>query len=130
MARNYREDERPRVYSKEDIPARDVTEHSTMQVFRGQNLMVGFSTLSPELDEISPYAHPWEQITLVTRGSCEVLVDDRRFEATEGDVFAVPPGVDHGVRVTSNTECELVDFWPLVEEYLPYTDYQREFDDE
>lgn len=117
------------MYSVADIPEREVTDHSTMRVFRGQNLMVGFSRLDPAIDELSPYAHPWEQITLVTRGSCDLLVGDRVRSVSEGDVFAVPPGVDHGVRVTSESACELLDCWPLVERYLDYTDYQDEFAD-
>lgn len=127
MVRSYRKEALPSVYNVEDIPEWDVTEHSSMQVLRGQNLMVGFSTLGPDLDELSPYSHPWEQITMVTQGSCELLVGEQVTSVSEGDVFAVPPAVEHGVRVTSDTDCKLIDFWPLVERYLDYTAYQNEF---
>jgi len=130
MARSYRDEASPRLYNRDEIPEEEITDHSTMQVFRGQNLMLGFCTLTPEIDEFAPYSHPWEQITMVTRGTCDVLVGDEVMSASQGDVFAVPPNVEHAVRVTGDEECELVDFWPLVEEYLEYTAYQDEFADE
>ncbi|WP_266081339.1 cupin domain-containing protein [Haladaptatus caseinilyticus] len=92
-------------------------------------MMVGFSTLSPEIDEFSPYTHPWEQITMVTRGTCDVLIGGAVQSASKGDMFAIPPNVEHAVRVTSDKDCELIDIWPLVEDYLEYTEYQDEFGD-
>lgn len=130
MATDYDESQLPSVYNVEDIPELEVAGGSTMQVFRGMDLMVGFSSLDPELDELSTYSHPWEQITFVRKGTCEVLVGDETTTAEPGDVFAVPPGVDHAVRPTSEEQCKLIDFWPLVEDYLDQTEYQDEFDSE
>lgn len=129
MVRDYDSERLPSVYNVEDIPEIEVAGGSTMQVFRGLDLMLGFSSLDPALDELSAYSHPWEQITFVRQGTCEVLIGDETTTAESGDVFTVPPDVDHAVRPTSEEECKLLDFWPLVEGYLEHTEYQDEFAD-
>jgi mannose-6-phosphate isomerase-like protein (cupin superfamily) len=130
MVRDYDDEALPSVYNVEEIPGMEVAGGSTMKVFRGLDLMLGFSSLDPDLDELSAYSHPWEQLTFVRQGTCEVLIGDETTTAEAGDVFAVPPGVDHAVRPTSEEKCELIDFWPLVEGYLDQTEYQDEFADE
>lgn len=127
MTRSYDESEIPSVYSAADIPAAEVIEGATMRVFRGLDQMLGFSTLQPGLEVEDTYSHPWEQITLVREGTCEVTVADETFAAGPGDVFFVPPGVEHAVEPTSEEPCELLDVWPVREDYLEGTDYQREF---
>jgi hypothetical protein len=58
MVRDYDDEALPSVYNVEEIPGMEVAGGSTMKVFRGLDLMLGFSSLDPDLDELSAYSHP------------------------------------------------------------------------
>lgn len=128
MVRHYDEDRIPTVYNLEDIPGFDIRTGVTQQVFRGLDLLVGFTTIEPEM-EAKPHSHPWEQITIIFEGQCDFTVGDETFAVEEKDVFFIPPDVEHYAEPNSEEPCINLDLWALREDYLPRTDYQTEFVD-
>jgi len=64
---------------------------------------------------------------MVLEGDCRFEVGGTTIDVSEGDVFVVPPDVDHGVEPTTDEPCRLLFTGPLRKDYLPHTEYQPEF---
>ena len=126
MVRDYHEDRIPAVYNRSELPATEKREGVEQQYFRGMNTLVGFTTAEAGITG-QPHHHPWEQINFVVEGSCEFRVGDEVAAVREGDIFVIPPDVEHNVESveSSVTICFIS---PLREDYLPKTAYQEEFE--
>jgi quercetin dioxygenase-like cupin family protein len=127
MVRQFEADAVPTVYNLEEIPKQDKGAGAVGQYFRGHDMIVGFNTLDAAKDH-SPHSHPWEQIAFVIEGSCEFVIGDDEVTLEAGDMVNIPPCVEHS-SATDETAL-LMAIWPLREDYLPFTDYQREFPSE
>jgi quercetin dioxygenase-like cupin family protein len=115
------------VYDTDEIPAVEVRDGVRKQVLREVDSMVGVSTLEPGL-EVGPHSHPWERIAFILEGECAFQVVDDVVRVGEGDLFVVPPNVEHYADPSPYDEGVVnVDVWPLQEGYLPRTEYQSEF---
>jgi quercetin dioxygenase-like cupin family protein len=126
MVRRLDEEAVPSVYNRSDIPERRRGESVTLQRFRGLDVNVGFVTKDVDTEPGEPHAHPWEQINYVLKGSCTFSVNGEALVVTEGDIFLIPPGVDHAY-VSSDECCTLLTVSPLREDYLKDVEYQDEF---
>lgn len=125
MPRQYHPEKIPQVYNIDDMPATEIRDGVSQKVFRGLDSLIGITTLEPGL-ETAPHSHPWEQVAYIMEGSCEFYVGDRSVHVAEGDMFVIPPGVDHYADPTEESVVNL-DVWPLREDYLPRSKYQKEF---
>lgn len=126
MVQHYHPDQIPQVYNIRDIPEFDTRPGVTSRAFRGVDTMVGLSTLEPEM-EPKPHSHPWEQVVFIHEGRTKFHVADEVVELSEGDVFVIPPSVEHCAEPFEDDSCVNVDIWPLREDYLYRTEYQSEF---
>lgn len=126
MVRHYHEDEIPTVYNIEDIPGFDIRQGVEQKIFRGIDLMLGFTTLEPGM-QAKPHSHPWEQITIIFEGQCDFTVGNETIAVEEKDVFFIPPGVDHYAEPNSDEPCVNLDLWALREDYVHRAKYQSEF---
>lgn len=65
-----------------------------------------------------PHSHEQTvQASFVIEGSLELL-GEYSTTVTAGDSYVIPPGTEHGVRVTE--DCQVIDaFTPPLEQYLP-----------
>lgn len=128
MVRHYDPEEIPAVYNVfEEVPEREVREGVTIRMFRGLNLTMSWVRIEPGM-ETRPHAHPWEQIVHVLEGSADFHVGDEVVSVSAGDVFLIPPDVEHYEEPNSDEPCLLMDIWQLREGFLDLTAYQREFD--
>lgn len=50
--------------------------------------------------EVSTHNHPYNQLILYLSGEGVQVLRDRRIEARAGDLFVIPPGVDHGFALS------------------------------
>jgi quercetin dioxygenase-like cupin family protein len=65
-----------------------------------------------------PHSHPHEQITYVAEGEINVFIDNEKTHLKQGDLFAVPGGILHGIQ-TLTPYVKLIDtFTPLRQEFL------------
>lgn len=126
MVRKYDQSAVPTVYNISEIPEYDRGNGLIGSYFRGMDVMVGFPTISPDR-ELSTHSHPWEQTTFVLSGACEFTVDEKTISLTEGDIVNIPPNTEHG-SVAINEPVKLISIWPVREDYLEETSYQKEFE--
>jgi len=127
MSRSYDRSAIPSVYNLAEIEPY-VEEPGFRQVFfRGIDRMVGFSQIGPERPEGEPHSHPYEQLNLLVEGRLDFLVDGERVELEPYDTLFIPPDVPHTSRAVDGETATLLAFWPLREDRLDGTAYQREF---
>lgn len=63
------------------------------------------------------HSHPHEQLVYVVRGRMRFVRNNEEFEATAGDSFIVPGGVEH--QATALEDSEALDvFAPCLEDYI------------
>ncbi|MDF1552390.1 MAG: cupin domain-containing protein [Deferrisomatales bacterium] len=66
---------------------------------------------------LPPHSHPHEQAGYLVSGRMQLVIGDAVFEATPGDSWCVPGGVEHRVVVLEDAVAVEV-FSPVREEYL------------
>lgn len=127
MPRDYDRSAIPSVYNLQDIdPHRE--EPGFRQVFfRGIDRMLGFSEIGPGASDSEPHTHPYEQLNTLLEGRLDFLVDGTRVELEPYDTMTIPPEVPHTSRVVEGKTATLLAVWPLREDHLDATAYQKEF---
>lgn len=128
MVREYDPDEIPSVYNLQDVPPVREEPGLRQVVFRGIDQMVGFTTLDGDRADAEPHSHPFEQTNMLVEGRLDFLVGGERVSLEPYDVLSIPPEVPHTARTVEGESATLLAFWPLREDRLEATDYQREFD--
>ena len=84
------------------------------------NLMVVVCdfTNGPAAEPDPPHSHSNEQITYVAEGELFFFLDEEKHRLTKGDLFAVPPGVQHCIQTISKN-VRLIDcFNPIRKDFL------------
>ena len=72
----------------------------------------------PTSEPDPPHSHPHEQMSYVVAGELIVHIGDEQSRLGPGDMFTVPPNVEHTVQLLT-AHVRLVDaFTPLREEFL------------
>ena len=127
MVREYDESAVPSVYNLRDAPPVRDEPGFRQVVFRGMDQLIGFSQVSPEKEDGDPHTHPYEQTNMLVEGRLDFLVDGERVELRPYDALSIPPRVPHTSRTVEDESATLLAFWPLREDLLDGTDYQREF---
>ena len=117
----------PRVHARADIPAHPLREGVSFQFFRSLHNLFAIVTVEPGASS-GVHRHPWEQVVHVLEGRTGFHVAGEDLAVEAGDLFVVPPGVDHGLLPRTDAGCELFVTWPFREEYAEHTAYQEEFD--
>ena len=127
MPRDYDRSAIPSVYNLQDVePFRDEPGFSQV-IFRGIDRMIGFSQIGPEKPDSEPHTHPYEQVNMLVEGRLDFLVDGEIVELEPYDTLVIPPEIPHTSRAVEGESATLLAFWPLREDRLEATDYQREF---
>jgi len=127
MVQDYDKSEIPAVYNLIDVPPHRDEKSMTQSIFRGLDRMVGLSTIEPDKPDTEPHTHPYEQLNLLIEGELDFIVGDEQISLQPYDIIAIPPGVEHTSRAVSDEPAKLLAFWPLREDRLSATEYQREF---
>ena len=86
------------------------------RTFWGERMLLSLVDLAPHAT-IPPHSHPHEQLGIVVSGRMELTVDGETREVGPGDVYVVPGGVMHSVRMGAEP-CQVAEtFAPAREEY-------------
>lgn len=127
MPRDYDRSEIPAVYNLQDVaPYREETGFEQV-IFRGIDQMIGYTEISPEKEDGEPHTHPYEQMNMLVEGRLDFHVDGERVELEPYDTLTIPPEIPHTSRVVEGESATLLAFWPLREDRLEATPYQKEF---
>ncbi|AGB36163.1 cupin domain-containing protein [Natronococcus occultus] len=127
MPRDYDRSAVPSVYDLASVEPYRSEPGFEQVVFRGIDQMIGFSRIGPEKVDGEPHTHPYEQMNMLVEGRLDFLVDGERVELEPYDTLAIPPEVPHTSRALEDETATLLAFWPLREDRLDGTAYQREF---
>ena len=115
-------------YNWKDIPEREMRQGVVQKVFRGDQCVVGQTTLYPGMKS-APHSHEWEQIFMILQGRVTLHVGDQVFDCPAGTVIRIPPNVMHWAEAPTEADGPALnlDIWtPLRPDYAKYTDYQTD----
>ena len=93
------------------------------QIFVGDKMLVAKNVLKAGV-VVPAHKHPHEQISVVIRGECDVITylesGPVKQHCTAGGLALFPGDVEHEVRISPDTDCEIWDlFSPVREEFIP-----------
>jgi Cupin domain. len=126
MVREFDREEIPAVYDLRAIETVNEREGYRQVVFRGLDMMLGHTTIEPTCADRPPHTHPWEQINMLIEGELQFQVDGTVVDLRPHHTMVIPPDVPHAARST-DVSATLLAVWPLREDRVEMTQYQREF---
>ncbi len=86
------------------------------RTFWGERMLLSLVDLDPHA-VIPPHCHPHEQLGIVIKGEMELTVAGETRVVKVGDVYVVPGGAEHSVRL-GEVACQVAEtFAPVREEY-------------
>ncbi len=86
------------------------------RTFWGERLLLSLVDLAPDAS-IPPHSHSHEQAGMVVRGEMELTIGGEARVVRVGDIYVVPGGVEHSVRMGVEP-CQVLEaFAPVREEY-------------
>jgi len=115
-------------YNWKSIPVRESRKGIMQRVFRGNDVLIGYSELHPHMDP-SPHSHPYEQIFMLMKGRVKLHVADEVIVCTEGSVVRIPPDVIHWAEPPSAEDGVAInmDIWtPYRPDFGAFTAYQTD----
>lgn len=96
--------------------AKELLPGISVRTFWGERMLLSLVDLEAHAT-IPPHSHPHEQVGIVVSGRMELTVDGETREVAPGDVYVVPGGVTHSVRMGAEP-CQVAEtFAPVREEY-------------
>lgn len=125
MVRHLDESKIPTAYNLDDIPATTLRAGVSIRSFRSLQQTISITELEPDA-ETNRHEHPWEQTVFVLDGQVRYEVEDETIMLAAGDIFFLPPGVEHDLEPVDGP-CTLLSVWPLREDMAEAVAYQEEF---
>jgi quercetin dioxygenase-like cupin family protein len=102
-------------------PAREIKKGLSRSLIHTEHLMTAVIDFSNgPWEQPDPYhSHPHEQATYVARGEIIFYCEGRpEIRLKEGQMFAVPPGVKHTIKVLSESARLVDSFTPIREDFI------------
>jgi quercetin dioxygenase-like cupin family protein len=115
-------------YNWDSIPEREMRRGVVQKVFRGDDVLIGQTTLYPGMQS-APHSHSYEQIFMILKGRVTLHVGDQVFDCPAGTVIRIPPNVEHWAEAPSDADGPALnmDVWtPLRPDYAKHTEYQTD----
>lgn len=86
------------------------------RTFWGERMLMSLVDLAPGAD-IPAHSHPHEQVGIVMDGEMEMTIGEETRQLKSGDIYVIPGGVSHSVRLCA-APCRVFEtFAPVREEY-------------
>jgi quercetin dioxygenase-like cupin family protein len=116
------------LYRWTDLPRVQVIEGMERAAFRGDDALVVFNFITPEMKRTEPHQHPFDQIVLTVTGRMMLEIEGEIFECGPGSLVRVPRDAKHTGWALGDEPILNVDiFSPPRQDYLYLTKYQTEF---
>jgi quercetin dioxygenase-like cupin family protein len=115
-------------YNWDTIPEREMRPGVTQKVFRGDNVVIGLTTLHPGM-QTAPHRHPWEQLFTILKGRIVLHIEEQVFDCPAGTMIRIPPNALHwgeGPTVEDGPALNLDVWYPLRPDYAKFTQYQTD----
>lgn len=103
-------------YVPAERPAKELFPGALSRTFWGEKMLFSLLELAPGC-LVPRHSHPHEQAGIVLEGELEFTIGDETRVVKAGEVFFIPGGVEHSVKVGA-APCKALDvFSPTREEY-------------
>ena len=103
-----------------ELPATKIREGAERRLGHTDNLMIVVVDFydGPKEQPDPPHSHPHEQVSYVAEGEVWVIIGDQPTRLGPGDIFMVPSGVPHSIRLLTE-HARLVDcFTPIRQDFI------------
>jgi len=103
-----------------ELPATKIREGAERRLGHTDNLMIVVVDFydGPKEHPDPPHSHPHEQVSYVAEGEALVIIGDGQERLGPGDIFMVPSGVPHSIRLLTE-HARLVDcFTPIRQDFI------------
>jgi quercetin dioxygenase-like cupin family protein len=111
------EDFRSHVIHYPDLPPVELVKGSNSRLVAGEQSMISFLKMDAN-SYFAPHRHPQEQIMIVLDGSCDEIIEGKRYNVKKGDVIILPPNIEHGAYIGSQ-DVQVIDvFGDVRSDYL------------
>src|SRR5215468_4765586 len=81
-----------------DLPPVELVKGSNSRLVSGEQSMISFLKMDAN-SYFAPHRHPQEQIMIVLDGSCDEIIEGKRYNVKKGDVIILPPNIEHGAYI-------------------------------
>ncbi|HMN30294.1 MAG TPA: cupin domain-containing protein [Caldilineaceae bacterium] len=103
-------------YNPAERPAKELFPGALTRTFWGEKTLMSLLELSPGC-VVPRHSHPHEQVGIVLEGELEFTIGDETRIVKTGEIFVIPGGVEHSVKVGEKPALALDIFSPVREEY-------------
>ena len=103
-----------------ELPVTKIREGAERRLAHTDNLMMVIVDFhdGPKEHPDPPHSHPHEQVSYVAEGEVLVIIGDQSTHLGPGDIFLIPSGVPHTIRLLTE-HARLVDcFTPIRQDFL------------
>jgi quercetin dioxygenase-like cupin family protein len=105
-------------YNPKERPSKKFAPGLRSRTFWGEKMLTALVDLEAETD-LPSHSHPNEQISIILQGELEVTIAGETKTLSQGELFIVPPGVEHSVR-TGSKQVQVMDVFSPVREEFKY----------
>jgi quercetin dioxygenase-like cupin family protein len=81
-----------------DLPPVELVKGSNSRLVSGEQSMISFLKMDAN-SYFAPHRHPQEQIMIVLDGTCDEIIEGKRYNVKKGDVIILPPNIEHGAYI-------------------------------
>jgi quercetin dioxygenase-like cupin family protein len=103
-------------YNPADRTPKELFPGAISRTFWGDKMLMSLLELAPGC-LVPRHSHPHEQAGIVLEGEFEITIGDETRIVKEGEIFIIPGGVEHSVKVGDKPARALDIFSPVREEY-------------
>ncbi len=105
-------------FNPDERMTKDLTPAIRARTFWGENVMLAVVDLDAYA-VLPTHSHPHEQGGIILRGELEFTVGDEKRSLRAGDLYMIPGGTEHSVRVGPQP-AQVLDIFAPVREDLKY----------
>lgn len=93
----------------EDLPSFNMVPTVENRIVTGEKMTINFAKMAPN-SSFPLHSHDHEQLTIVTEGAVDWVIDGKVYHAEKGDVYIQPSNSLHGGYVCEDG-CTLIDIF-------------------
>ena len=106
----------PYFYNAKDRKPKEIVKGGRIRTFWGHNTLLSYVDIDPNV-EVPRHTHTQEQSGIMLEGKMEMGIGDEVRVLSPGDIYIIPPGVEHYAKTTASKASVLDIFAPIRDDY-------------
>ncbi len=106
----------PFFYSTKDRKPKEIVKGGRIRTFWGKNTLLSYVDIDPNV-EVLRHTHTQEQSGIMLEGNMEMRIGDEVAVLSPGDLYIIPPGVEHYAKTCASKAKVLDTFGPIRDDY-------------